>query len=125
MHGLTLAFLIALAAETATRLWLATRQIAAVTRHRDEVPKPFRDTIALTDQQKAADYTAARARFSRIASIFEALLLLLFTLGGGIAAVDQLWQRAHWTQPWHGAAVIVTVFALLAIIRLPFSVWRT
>ena len=47
----------------ATRLWLSSRQIAAVRAHRDSVPEPFRDRIALADQQKAADYTVARARF--------------------------------------------------------------
>jgi STE24 endopeptidase len=64
MQWLTWAFLAALAAETLTRLWLGTRQIAAVRAHRNEVPEPFRGQVALADQQKAADYTMARSRRS-------------------------------------------------------------
>ncbi len=61
MQPLTLIFLLAVLAGTATRLWLAGRQIAAVTRHRGEVPEPFAQTIAPADHHKAADY-ASRAR---------------------------------------------------------------
>jgi STE24 endopeptidase len=79
MQWLTWAFLIALAAETLTRLWLGSRQIAAVQAHRDQVPAPFRGQIALADQQKAADYTAARVRLGRWATIVEALVKLALT----------------------------------------------
>jgi len=69
-----LLFLIAVAAETATRLWLASRQIAAVQAHRDSVPEPFQDQISLDDQRKATDYTVARVRLGRWAAIVEALM---------------------------------------------------
>ena len=55
-------FVVAVIAETITRLWLSTRQIAAVRAHRDRVPEQFSDQVELADQQKAADYTVARAR---------------------------------------------------------------
>lgn len=124
MHWLTVLFLVALAGMLATRLWLSSRQIAAVRAHRDQVPEPFRDRIALVDQQKAADYTVARARFGRIATVFEAVLLLLFTLLGGIAVVDSLWLRLGIPQPWHGTLVVLSVLALMNVMRLPFAVWR-
>ena len=87
MHWLTIVFVIAVVLETATRLWLASRQIKAVRAHRNDVPEMFRGQIELSDQQKAADYTVARAALSRWTTVFEAVLLLLLTLGGGIAAV--------------------------------------
>lgn len=124
MHWLTLVFLVALAVMLATRLWLTARQIAAVRAHRDLVPEPFRDRIALADQQKAADYTVARARFGRLATVFEAGLLLVFTLLGGIAVVDTLWLRLGIPQPWHGTLVVLSVLALMNLIRLPLAVWR-
>jgi STE24 endopeptidase len=124
MHWLTLLFLFAVASMLAVRLWLSSRQIAAVQAHRDSVPVPFRDRIALADQQKAADYTVARVRFGRIAMIFEALLLLAVTLGGGIALADTLWLRAGLPQPWHGTAVMLTVLAAMTLLRLPFAAWR-
>jgi hypothetical protein len=47
MQWLTWAFLIAVTAETLTRLWLGFRQVAAVQAHRNEVPEPFRGQVAL------------------------------------------------------------------------------
>src|SRR5262245_11891190 len=126
MHWPTALFLLALLVVTATRVWLASRQIAAVQAHRDRVPELFRDQIALPDQQKAADYAVARMRLGSVASAVEGLNVLGFTLGGGIAALDAALSRVGWHQPWHGAAVLAIAFALLLVlIRLPLSIWRT
>lgn len=124
MHWLTVAFLIAVVSMLATRLWLSSRQIAAVQAHRDRVPEPFRDRVGLADQQKAADYTVARARLGRIASVLETILLLAFTLGGGITFVDSFWLRVGMPQPWHGTFVILGVLALMTLLRLPLAAWR-
>jgi STE24 endopeptidase len=125
MQWLTWAFVIAVAAETLTRLWLGSRQIAAVQAHRDEVPAPFRGQVAPADQQKAADYTAARVRLGRWATVVEALAKLGFTLGGGLAAIDALWRHSGFAEPWRGACVVATLMLLLQLIGQPFSVWRT
>jgi STE24 endopeptidase len=125
MQWLTSLFVVAVIAETITRLWLSSRQIATVRAHRDRVPELFRNQVDLADQQKAADYTVARARFGRVATVFDAILRLAFTLGGGIAAVDALWSRAELSQPWHGTFVIGTVILVLSLLSLPFSLWRT
>ncbi|HME40338.1 MAG TPA: M48 family metallopeptidase [Steroidobacteraceae bacterium] len=125
MPWLTWAFLIALAAETATRLWLGSRQIAAVQAHRNEVPELFRGQIAPADQQKAADYTTARVRMGRWATLVEALVKVALTLGGGLAAVDVLWRHSGLAEPWRGACVVATLLLLLQLVGLPFSLWRT
>ena len=125
MQWLTWGFLIAVAAETLTRLWLGSRQIAAVQQHRDQVPEPFRGQIALADQQKAADYTVTRVRLGRWATVVEALVKLLLTLGGGLAAVDAVWRHTGLAEPWRGAFVVATVLLLMQLIDLPFSLWRT
>jgi STE24 endopeptidase len=125
MQWLTGVFLAAIAAETATRLWLASRQIAAVRAHRDEVPEPFRGRIALADQQRAADYTSARAQLGRVATVVEALLKLALTVGGVAAAVDALWRHTGLSEPWRGALAVGTLLLLLQLAGLPFSLWRT
>jgi STE24 endopeptidase len=125
MQWLTWTFLIAVTAETLTRLWLGSRQIAAVQAHRDEVPEPFRGQIALADQRKAADYTAARVRLGRYAAVVEALVKLLLTFGGGLAAVDALWRDTGLGEPWCGALVVASLMLLLQLVGLPFSLWRT
>lgn len=125
MQWLTWAFPAAVAAETLTRLWLGSRQIAAVQAHRDQVPEPFRQQITAADQQKAADYTAARARLGRWATVVEALVKLALTVGGGLAAVDAVWRRTGIGEPWRGACVVASVLLLLQLAGLPFSLWRT
>ena len=125
MQWLTWAFVTALAAETLTRLWLGSRQIAAVQAHRDQVPEPFRGRITLADQQKAADYTTARVRLGRWVTVAEALVKLALTLGGGLAAVDAVWRQTGIDEPWRGACVVASVLLLLQLVGLPFSLWRT
>jgi STE24 endopeptidase len=125
MHWLTWAFLIAVAAETLTRLWLESRQIAAVQAHRNEVPAPFREQVQPADQQKAADYTVARVRMGRWATVVEALVKLGLTLGGGLAGIDALWRHSSFGEPWRGAFVAASLLLLLQLVGLPFSLWRT
>ncbi|HTB69261.1 MAG TPA: M48 family metallopeptidase [Steroidobacteraceae bacterium] len=125
MQPLSLIFLLAVLAGTATRLWLANRQIAAVTRHRAQVPEPFADTIAPEDHHKAADYALARTRLGRIDTVIDAIVLLALTLGGGIEAIDRLWRLAPIAAPWHGALVILSVMLVVSVIALPLSLWST
>ncbi len=125
MRWLTALFLIALAGETGTRWWLAARQINAVRAHRDQVPGLFHGQIALADQQRAADYTVARTRLGQYATLYEALLKVLMTLGGGLAAVDALLRPLPWPEPWHGAVLLLTVLVFLQLLGLPFALWRT
>jgi STE24 endopeptidase len=125
MQWLTWLFLIAIAAETTVRFWLASRQIGAVRAHRDQVPDLFRGQIAAAEHRRAADYTAARVSLGKWALLFEALIKVLMTIGGGLAAFDALLRRVHWPEPWHGALVLLVVMLFLQLLGLPFALWRT
>jgi STE24 endopeptidase len=125
MPPLTLLFLVAVVAGTATRLWLAGRQIAAVSAHRATVPEPFAQAISTADHHKAADYAIARMRLGRIDTVLDALVLMALTLGGGIRALDTLCRRLVLAEPWHGALVILTVLLVVSLIGLPLSLWST
>ncbi len=125
MQPLTAIFLSAVLAGTLTRLWLAGRQIAAVGRHRGEVPAPFAQAVSAAEHHKAADYSVARTRLGRIDTVLDALVLLALTLGGGINALDRLWLRLALAEPWHGALVIISVLLGVGLIGLPLSLWTT
>jgi STE24 endopeptidase len=125
LRGFTVLFVAALIAETAVRLWLSSRQIAAVRAHRDRVPELFAGRIALAEQQRAADYTVSRGQVTRWATVFEALIKLALTVGGGLAAIQMLVGRAHWPEPWQGTLLVLCVLFLLQLVGLPFSLWRT
>src|ERR1700678_2770468 len=125
LHLITVLFVIALAGETATRLWLASRQIGAVSAHRDRVPDLFSERIGLPDQQRAADYTVARVRVGRWATVFEAIFKLGLTLGGGLAALEVVARRSGWPEPWQGTLEVLAALLLLSLLGLPFTLWRT
>jgi len=121
-----LIFLGALAAASATRLWLAWRQVRHVRAHRAQVPAAFSDVISLAAHQKAADYTTAKNRLGAIEIVIGALVLIALTLGGGLDALDALWLRVFAPESLlHGTAFIASVVLLLALIELPAGIYRT
>jgi len=118
-------FVLALAASTTTRLWLLARQARHVRGHRDAVPAAFADSIPLAAHQKAADYTIAKVRLGAVDALWSAAVLLALTLGGGLQALSDLWQRA--LDPaglWHGVALVSTVAVVLSALEIPFAVYR-
>jgi len=125
MHWFAGLFVLLLAASTLTRSWLNQRQVAAVQRHRDEVPAAFRAQIDLTSHQKAADYTVASARIGRWDTLLDAAVALVLTLGGGLSSIDHAWQAAHLSAVWHGTAVVLSTFLIVSLVGLPLSIWRT
>ena len=125
-NAFTWVFLIALGLATATRLWLALRQIRHVRAHRDAVPRTFAEAIPLTAHQKAADYTVAKARLGMIEVLLGAAVLLALTLGGLIDWLSAQWSRVFDPQGlWHGAALFAAVVVLIAVLELPLSLYRT
>jgi len=118
-------FVAALVLGTVLRLWLASRQLAAVSRHRNRVPDAFADRVTLPEHQKAADYTVATIRFGRKSVVIDALVTLALTVGGVIGIVDGLLQHSLGSGLWTGALVIASVVILTGLIDLPFSLWRT
>ena len=121
----TLVFIGLIAAGLAVQSWLSARQIRAVQAHRERVPEPFAAQVSAEEHRKAADYTGATVALARIGAWVDAALTLALTIGGGLAALDALWRRSGWHEPWQGAAVIGTVAALAALVGLPLSLWRT
>src|SRR5438067_5019624 len=124
-NALTWLFLAALAAATATRLWLARRQIRHVSAHRPAVPASFADTIPLHAHQKAADYTAAKTRLGIVDTLLGALLVLVLTLGAGVQWIAEAWSAVFASGSLaHGTALLLTLFFVQAIISLPLALYR-
>jgi STE24 endopeptidase len=125
-NAFTWAFLAALAAATATRLWLARRQMRHVSAHRGAVPGTFAEAIPLEAHQKAADYTVAKTRVGMLDLAIGAALTLWLTLGGLIEWISGFWAR--WLEPGsvlHGTALLLTIFFVQAALALPTTLYRT
>jgi STE24 endopeptidase len=119
-------FLAALAAATATRLWLAQRQARHVAAHRHAVPPTFADAIPLEAHQKAADYTVAKSRLGMLDVLVGAALTLWLTLGGLIQGLSDLWAGPLAPgSVLHGTALLLSVFFVQAVAGLPLTLYRT
>ena len=125
MHPFTTAFVFALALGTGLKLYLAHRHIHHVLANRSAVPADFASAVTVEAHQKAADYTCARTRFGALASIVDAGVLLLLTLGGGLAAIDHAVSKAISGGIMRDVALVAAVAMVVALIDLPFSVYRT
>mgnify|MGYP003572703489 FL=1 len=125
MHGFTGLFLLALGAGLLLELWLLRRQQSCVALHREQVPAAFADQVAPAEHRKAADYTQAKIRLSRLHLLFGAVLLLALTLGGVIDALDHFWRSQDFSPLASGIALVGGVFLLVSLLELPFSAWRT
>ncbi len=118
-------FLVMLVLTTLTQFWLSFRHLNHVKKHRVQVPEEFAEKITLEEHQKAADYTLAKGHFGWIESIFGLVVLLFWTLGGGLNELDQ-WMRDYQFPPlWTGVAVILALTFIGALIDLPASLYRT
>ncbi|MBQ0130637.1 MAG: M48 family metallopeptidase [Comamonas sp.] len=122
---LTLAFAVALAVQLLVQLWLNTRQVRHVAQHRHAVPAAFAAHIDLSAHQKAADYTLAKARLGLLHTAWSAVILLGWTLLGGLDALHA--TLLTWMAP--GMAQQLALLAGFAVISgvldLPFSLYQT
>ncbi len=118
-------FFVALAFSTALRVWLALRQRRHVLAHRTAVPAEFADHIALTDHQKAADYTTAKIRLGLAELAMDIVLLLALTFGGILAALDNFWRAQLDASLFHGLTLFASLGLISFVVGLPFSLYRT
>ncbi len=125
MNGFTLVFLIFLLLTSAIQLWLAGRQRATVLRHRPQVPDDFRGKIELAVHQKAADYTAAKMRLEQIDLVIGALLVLAWTLAGGLDALSGLWTKGGWGEILTGSGIVISALFIMALLDTPMDLYRT
>ena len=125
---LTLVFSAALVLGMLLKLYLSTRQIRHVARHRDAVPAAFAATISLASHQKAADYTLTKARFGLLELAFGTAVLLGWTLLGGLDALNQALagtRLADWG-PLAQQLALVAGFGLISgALDLPFTLYST
>ena len=121
----TTVFIAALLLSTVIKLWLAQRQLRHVLAHRAKVPDAFSAQVELSAHQKAADYTRAKTQLGMLTALFEVVLLLAFTLGGGLQLLAD-WSLATFSNPLaQGMAIIVSVLVLTSILETPFSLYST
>ncbi|MBZ8139572.1 peptidase M48 [Rubrivivax gelatinosus] len=130
MHSLvvTAAFAAALLLSLALKFWLATRQARHVARHRDAVPAAFVGTVTPEAHRKAADYTLAKSRFGLLSTAFSAVVLLGWTLLGGLDMLNLVLHDAllpAWGTMGYQLALLAAFALIGGLLELPFEWWST
>lgn len=118
-------FIIMIFLATTTHLWLALRQIKHVQQHRQQTPQAFAEKISLEEHQKAADYTVAKEKLGNIELIFGTMLLLVWTLGGGLEFIDQYVRSFQLSTLYAGVFFILLIGFISSIIDTPLSLYNT
>lgn len=125
MNEFSWIFLAAVILMTAVELWLSFRQGRYVAAHRDEVPKAFKEQISLASHQKAADYTVAKGKFKRTETLYGSVILVLWTLGGGLALLSGAWSPSGMGPMLSGIVFFLSFLLIGSLLELPFSYYKT
>ncbi|MDQ6990063.1 MAG: M48 family metallopeptidase [Mariprofundaceae bacterium] len=125
MLTFTWIFLCALLLSTLIDFYLDRRQQQSVQQHRAQVPPRFEGIISLEAHQKAADYTTAKLKVGTWAGLYGLGLLLFWTLGGGLACLDDAMRSLDWSALQTGVAFILVFSVLSSLLDIPFSIYQT
>ncbi len=117
-------FVFFLLATFIVRLWLGNRHIRHILLHRDVVPALFAQRISLEAHQKAADYTVAKVRLGHIEQVIGLVVLLAFTLSGGLQFLST-WLLSYLGHGMAYQIALIAAFALITgLIDLPIDYYQ-
>ena len=120
----TIAFLIAFLASFGLRHWLAQRQMRFVAKHRNSVPAEFAEKVTLAEHQKAADYTIAKLRLGVLENGVSAIILIGFTLLGGLQILNISLSQLLGDGITQQIALLGSIAIISGIVDLPFSWYK-
>jgi STE24 endopeptidase len=130
MHSLwfSATFAAALLLSVGLKFWLATRQMRHVAAHRAAVPAAFSGTVSLEAHQKAADYTLVRSRFGLVTLAFGTVLLLGWTLLGGLDALNGMVRdivQPRWGSLAYELALLSAFVLIGSLLDAPLELYST
>ncbi|HEU4373232.1 MAG TPA: M48 family metallopeptidase, partial [Telluria sp.] len=105
------------------RFWLANRHMRHVLANRARVPAEFANSIPLDAHQKAADYTVAKTKFGLVSLIFSSVVLIGFTLLGGLQWLAATLAPLTGSAMVYQIALLVAFAAIAGLLDLPFTYW--
>ena len=123
-YSFSLLFAAFLIATLGTKLWLASRHIQHIQRHRNAVPEQFAAKIPLAAHQKAADYTIAKTRLKIALLVVNAVVLVGFTLLGGLQWLSELLTPGFGVGIVYQLALVAAVSIISSVIDLPLDYYK-
>ena len=125
MNSFSIVFLSLLGIMQAVQMWLSWRHLRHVRSHRHAVPAPFKGKILLRAHKKAADYTVTKGRFGLLDATLGNLLLVLWTVGGGLDFLDQTVRAADLNPLLTGTVFMLAAFLIMGVLDIPASLYLT
>lgn len=118
-------FLTFLAIQFFFRLYLNLRNQRHIQRERHQVPTKFTATVTLQEHQKAADYTLAKSRLALFSLSFSTVILLGWTWGGGLNALNAWVISFQLPTISQGLLLFLGFGGVSLILGLPESLYST
>ena len=117
-------FVVFLLLTLSLRTWLAARHIRHIARHRASVPAEFAPKVPLAAHQKAADYTVAKTRLGLIGTLWGAIVLIGFTLMGGLQLLSLAVLPFTGPGLMHQLVLVVAFAVITSVLDLPLDWYR-
>lgn len=117
-------FLGLIALDTALKLYLNKRQSSSIINNYNQVPQHFQKAIQLSEHQKAADYSLAKLKTGNLEIIFNSVLLIIFTFGGGIQFIINLTNLSAYALSSQ-VLFILSFMIISSLLSLPFQIYKT
>ena len=117
-------FVVFLLLTLSLRTWLAARHIRHIARHRASVPAEFAPKVPLAAHQKAADYTVAKTRLGLIGTLWGAIVLIGFTLMGGLQLLSLAILPFTGPGLMHQLVLVVAFAVIASALDLPLDWYR-
>src|SRR6266487_1094774 len=113
--------LILILARSATELWLSRLNKHHVRAHTNDVPPAFRGIIDEATYRRSVDYTLAKSHFADIATVFDAIVLIVVLFSGVLPWAFGRLSANFGTSVWAMAAFLVVTGIAFGILGLPFA----
>jgi STE24 endopeptidase len=81
--------------------------------------------VTLEAHRKAADYTLAKSKAGSIELLITTIILLIWTLGGGLDLLNQYWRGLSLHPLWTGVGFMLSVIIISSLLDIPTSLYRT
>jgi len=125
MEFFTSIFLLFLSIYILTMLWLNFRQKKSIQNSFNVVPQSFQKDISLKEHQKAGLYSLDKLKVDNFEILFSSLLLVLWTIGGGIDLINNFWASHSYEGLSGGVFVILSIMIISSLLGLPVNYFRT
>lgn len=125
MHFVSQVFIVFVILTFILKWYLNKRQAKSIMNNISNVPSDFRKSVTLEEHQKAGKYNLAKLAIANIEEVFSTVLLLLFTLGGGIQLINDYLVEYSNKPITFGVLIIVLYSIIGTVLNLPFSIYST